>query len=167
MTYDPASATPQRPRWLYPVLIASLGVNLLLLGGAASAFWNHRHDRRDHSLVGFVRTLPADRQGPLREFLDAERVKLKPIRDEMGNGWNQTNKLLGEEPFDKEKFKQAMARMNDVEDRMRASIAEGLVETAARMTPQERILLKEWRERQIARGVKKWRRHFGDDEARK
>lgn len=154
----------QRPRWLYGALFASLAVNLVMLGGAAGAFWHHRHDHRGDGLTGFVRQLPADRQGPLREFLKSEREKLKPVREEIRAGWQETNALLGQEPFDKDKLKAAMGRMNDAESRMRAAIADALVETASKMTPPERQSMKAWRERQIERGVKKWRRHWGEEE---
>lgn len=166
MTNDPAGPTWQRPRWLYGALVVSLAANLVMLGGAAGAFWHHRHERREHGLTGFVNELQPDRQGPLREFLKGERAKLKPIREEIRSGWRETNELLGAEPFDKEKLKAAMGRMNEAESRMRAAIAESLVETAAKMTPQERQAMKGWRSRQIERGMKKWRHHMDDDDRR-
>lgn len=166
MTNEPAGPSWQRPRWLYGALVASLALNLVMVGGAAGAFWHHRHERREHGLTGFVAQLPAERQGPLREFLKGEREKLKPLREEIRNGWNETNVLLGQEPFDKDKLKAGMGRMNDAEGRMRSAIADALVETAAKVSPQERQAMKAWRERQIERGMKKWRRHFGEGEGR-
>lgn len=158
------SAPAQRPRWLYGALIASLAVNLLLLGSAAGAFWHHRHDRRGDGLTGFVRQLPQERQGPMREFLKGEREKLKSVRDEIRTTWQETNTLLGQEPFDKDKLKAAMGRMNEAESRMRAAIGDALVETAGKMTPEERQAMKAWRERKIERGMRKWHRHLGDDD---
>lgn len=167
MTMDSAgqsTTAPKRPRWLYGALVASLALNLAMLGGAAGAFWHHRHEHRGDGLTGFVRQLPADRQGPLRDFLKGEREKLKPVREEIRAGWRETNTLLGQEPFDKDKLKAAMGRMNDAEGRMRAAIADALVETAGKMTPEERQSMKAWRERQIERGMRKWRRHWGDED---
>lgn len=164
MTNDAAAPTPQRPRWLYGALIASLAVNLVVLGSAAGAFWHHRHERHEHSLSGFVRKLPQDRQGPLGDFVASERAKLKSIREEIRSGFKESNGLLGEEPFDKEKLKAAMGRMNEAEARLRAAIGDALVETAAKMTPEERQSLKQWRERRAERGMKKWRRDRDNDD---
>lgn len=167
MTEQASPPAAKTPRWLYIALFASLAGNLVVFGGAASAFWHHRHGGRHdhHSLSGFVRQLPGDRGGPLRDFIKGEREKLKPIREEIRNNWNETNTLLGSEPFDKDKLKAAMGRLNDSELRLRGAIGEALVETAAKMTPEERQSLKAWRERRMDRGMKKWRRDWdeGDD----
>lgn len=160
MTNGTEGNTRQRPRWVYPALVASLAVNLAVLGSMAGAFWHHRHDRHEGGLSGFVRHLPEERRTPLRDFLMGEREKLKPLREEMRNAWRESNDALGQEPFDKEKLKAAMARMNDAEARIRATISDAVVETASRMTPEDRQAMKMWRERKMER---KWRRHRYDD----
>jgi len=158
--------TPPRgtPRWLYGALIVSLGLNLLVLGGAASAFWKHRlgHHERERGLLGFVRELPADRQTALREFVKTERAKLKPMRDEVQSAWSESNEVLGTEPFDKDKMKAALGRMNDAETRMRTAISDAIAQTAAQLTPQERTTFKAWRERAKERRYKKWQRESED-----
>lgn len=161
MTNGTPGSTWQRPRWLYPALVASLAVNLVVLGSFAGAFWHHRHERGDRGLSGFVRHLPDERRGPLRDFLMAEREKLKPLREEMRQAWRDSNQALGEEPFDKDKLKAAMTRMHEAEAKIRATIGDAVVETAAKMTPEDRQAMKKWRERKMER---KWRRHRGDED---
>lgn len=160
MTNDTPGTSWQRPRWLYPALVASLAINLVVLGSAAGAFWHHRHERGEHGLSGFVRHLPEERRAPLHDFLMSEREKIKPLRDEMRNAWRESNAVLGQEPFDKDKLKAVMGRMNEVEARIRGTITDALVETAAKMTPEDRQAMKKWREHKMER---KWRRHRGDD----
>jgi uncharacterized membrane protein len=160
MTNGTPGSTGQQPRWLYAALVASLAVNLIVLGSAAGAFWHHRHERGESGLSGFVRDLPADRRGPLRDFLMAEREKLKPMREEMRKAWRDSNEVLGQEPFDKDKLKAAMARMHDAEAKIRATIGEAVVETAAKMTHEEREAMQKWRERKMDR---KWRHRGHDD----
>lgn len=160
MTNGNEGSTWQRPRWLYPALVASLAVNLAVLGSMAGAFWHHRHGRHEGGLSSFVRHLPDERRAPLREFLTGEREKLKPLRDDMRKAWRESNDVLGEDPFDKDKLKAVMGRMNDAEARIRAAISDAVAETAARMTPEDRQAMKTWREHKMDR---KWRRHRGDD----
>lgn len=167
MTNDTLPAVPRPSRLMRGLLYASLALNLVVIGGAASALWRHRHHGPDgHGLSGFVHQLPQERREPLHEFLKSERAKVKPIREEIAGAWKETNELLGQEPFDKDKMKAAMTRMNETEARLRATIADALVETAARMTPQERQAMKAWRERKQERGQRRWRRHWGEEEAR-
>ena len=101
--------------------------------------------------MGFVRELAPDRQSELSAALVAEREKIKPLREGVKEGWKETNALLGAEPFDKEKLNAAMIRMIDAETRMRTVISAALVETAGKLSPDERLKLKAWREK---RGMK-------------
>lgn len=160
MTNGTEGSTHKRPRWVYPALVASLAVNLAVLGSMAGAFWHHRHERYAGGLSGFVRHLPEERRTLLRDFLMVEREKLKPLREEMRNAWRESNDVLGQEPFDKDKLQAAMARMNDAEARIRATISDAVVETASRMMPEDRQAMKAWRARKMER---KWRRHGHDD----
>lgn len=163
MTTENGSETNvTRSRWLYPVLIASLALNLLVIGAATGAMWSHRHGHHrlagERGLLGFVRELPNERQSKIREVLEAEREKLKPLRETARAKWAETNEVLGTEPFDKDKYKAALDRMNEAQMQVRATITDAMVDLAARLTPEERRVLKEWRERKSRR----WhRRHWG------
>lgn len=167
-TENVTSSPPARkPRWLYGALIASLGLNLLVLGGAAGAFWKHRHGHHERGLMSFVRDLPPDRQGPLRDLITSERAKLKPIRDDIRKAWSDSNEVLGTEPFDKDKMKAAMAHVGEEEARLRSAISDAIVEAASQLTPEERQIFKAWRERAKERRHKKWRRDSDDDDGDK
>ena len=160
-------AAARKPSWQKWLLIASLALNLLIIGGAAGAFWSHRHggrhfghwQGREHGLMGFLRELAPERQGELRAALEAEREKIKPLREGVKEEWKETNAVLGVEPFDKEKFNAAMTRMIDAETRIRTVISGALVETAVKLNPGERQKLKAWREKQGMRfgGRRGWR----------
>lgn len=168
-TVEEAARKPSRQKWL---LIVSLALNLLIIGGVAGAFWSHRHggrhfgqwQGREHGLMGFVRELAPDRQGEIRAALESEREKIKPLRESMKEGWKETNTVLGAEPFDKDKLKSAMSRMIDTELRLRTAISDALVDTAAKLSPEERQKLKAWRERQGKKfgGRHAWRERMRD-----
>lgn len=165
MTTNETETTPRRPRWLKALLIASLGLNLLFIGGAAGAFWKHRHrgPYGETGLLGFVRQLPAAKYTDLKSYVASEREKLKALQDAVRAGWTETNAILGEEPFDKEKLKAAMGRTIEAETRRHTAIADTLVETASKLTAEERKALKAWRERSRERSHKRWRRHWDKD----
>ena len=160
------------PRWMKWALVGSLALNLLIIGSAAGAFWSHRHggrhfshgQGREHGLMGFVRELAPARQGEIRAAIEVEREKIKPERAAVKDGWTETNNALGTEPFDKDKLKSAMTRMIDAQTRMRVAISDALVETAAKLNPEERQKLKVWREKQGMRfgGRRGWRERMRD-----
>ncbi len=165
MTIENGETRKSAPRWLYGLLIASLAANLLVAGGAASAFWAHRHGHHgERGLIGFADRLPAERQGTIRQGLQAEREKLKPLREAVKTGWTETNEALGAEPFDKEKFKASLGRMNEAETRVRAAVTGALVDLADKLTPEERKSLKVWREHKGHFGERGWKkRHWGHE----
>lgn len=165
MTSENGETRKSPPRWLYGVLIASLAANLLVAGGAVGAIWAHRHGHGERGLIGFADRLPAERQGSIRDGLKSEREKLKPLREAVKTNWTETNAVLGEEPFDKEKFKASLGRMNEAELRVRTAVTDALAELAGKLTPEERQSLREWREHK-GHGWRKrrWRREGGKDE---
>lgn len=164
MTMEQPETAQKRPRWLYAALIASVGLNLLIAGGAASAFWKHRHHgpRGEAGLMGFVRQLPEAKRTELKGYIEGEREKLKPLQEAVRAGWGETNAILVEEPFDKDKLKAAMGRMNEAEMRRRTAISDTLVEAASKLSAEERKAMKEWRERTHKRGHKGWRHRDRD-----
>jgi uncharacterized membrane protein len=138
---------PKRSRFLYPVLIASLAVNLLFVGGFLAAFWHHHHEGREPGLLDFVKELPAARQDAVRQEISAARTSMKDLREALRKSWADANALLTVEPFDKEKFKAALTQLGDAESRYKAAIYNALADTAENLDPDERKLLQSWRER--------------------
>lgn len=152
-----------RSRWLKPLLIASLALNLLVIGGMASAMWRHHHGRGpfggprgDHSLMGFVRELPSERQQAVRADIEAARETVKPMRQEIRDAWSAANTALTLEPFDKAKVKEAAAKLLAAEAKFKSAISDALIDTAEKLSPEERKKLQEWRERRRG-GHHRWR----------
>ena len=156
MTTETPDVPPRSPRWLYAGLIASLAVNLLVAGGVGAAYWHHRHGPGggrggDFGLMGFVRELPAERQAIVRNEVSAARQATQPLRSAVREIWLEANKELTAEPFDKDKFKAAMARVSEAEARYKGAISEALAETAAKLSAEERRALQTWREKRKPR----------------
>ena len=146
---DTAMSTP-RPRYLYPALIVSLALNLLVGGFLATAFWHHRHEPgppppRDRGFMGFVNQLPPDRREAIRKQVITARESTKALRENVRSTWLAANALLTAEPFDKAKFAAALAEVREAEDRFKVAIYGTVADTAAELNPEERKLLQEWR----------------------
>jgi uncharacterized membrane protein len=121
-------------------------LNLLFIGGIATAVWHHREQyRRLPGLLDFVERLPPGRQDAVRTEVTAARAALDGLREKLRSSWLATNALLTAEPFDKEKFKAALAQLREIEDQYKTSINDAMAETAATLSPDERKMLQEWR----------------------
>lgn len=151
MTVETPQADKPRATRLRRVLIASLAINLLLVGAALGAFWRARHHGfpgfgSDLGMMGFVRQLPGDRQPAVREQLTTERQTLRPLRREVREAWNAANAELAAEPFDKDKLQAAMVKSRAAAAKFDEAISAALVSIAEKLSPEERRLLKEWRD---------------------
>jgi uncharacterized membrane protein len=149
---------PRRSRSLSVALLCSLALNLLFIGGFAAAAWHfqHRHMKRgDYGLLGFTRKLPADHQDAFRKQVLDARASVKTERENVRSAWLEANSTLTVEPFDKEKFKAAMAKLREVENQYKTRLNDAFADIAAAMTPEERKLLQTWREKRRPRLLKR------------
>jgi uncharacterized membrane protein len=164
MTLDTDVREPRKSdfNWMKSLLIGSLALNLLFVGGIASAVWHHRHGP-GRGLMSFARDLPDDRRKSFIDEVRSGRTTLRPLRDEVRSTWEQSNVLLGEEPFDKAKFKAALEKVVDAERRLRAQMYDVIADAAGNMTADERQAFQKWRERKHERRMHRFERHKDDD----
>lgn len=136
-------------RILFVGLIASLALNLLFIGGLGAAAWHHKHrlPRSEIGLLGFVKDLPDDRQGPLRAQITSAREAMRPLRRSVREAWAEANKILSVDPFDKAKFQAALAKLGEAEAVYKNALNTALADTAAALTADERKQLQTWRDR--------------------
>lgn len=153
MTVEANPSTPRRSRLVYPALILSLALNLLFIGGLATAAWHYytRHARGEFGLLAFSQQLPAEHRDAFRKQVIDARASMKDQREAVRSAWLEVNSLLTTEPFDKEKLKAAMAKLRDTENQFRTSLNNSFAEIAASVTPEERKLLQTWRDKRRPR----------------
>lgn len=153
MTFDNGDEAPPSGgfKWTKYLLVASLAFNLLFVGGFVSALWDHHEHRGRGGLLGFADRLPADRQQMFRDEVRAGRQTTKALREALRSDWTAANAMLAEEPFDIEKFKAALGKITDDEMRLRSQIYAAVANMAGKMTPEERVIFKDWRERTFGR----------------
>lgn len=123
------------------LLVASLGVNLLLIGGIG---WRMA-DRREsaQSLV------PPNTGWILRDLSEARRAELepaaregfesaRPARIEMFRAQRRVNELIGDEAFDRDALEDALAQLRERSMDYQTLSHEQAVNILERLTPVER-----------------------------
>jgi uncharacterized membrane protein len=154
---EPGGTAVAKPRWLYAGLVASLAMNVLLIGGVGAAVWRHGHmgggmgRGKDFGLTGFIKDLPPERQPIVAADVAKARETLRPLRRALREAWSESSAALTADPFDKEKLRAAMARLVEAETRLRTVIATAVGDTAEKLTASERRALQAWREQRRAR----------------
>ena len=173
MSVDAAPAPPRRraPRWMVALLVASLALNLLIVGAVAGSFWAFRHGGFwagggfAGSLLGYVSTLPAERRREIWGRVGEERRALRAHRQAVREARNEALRALGANPFDRERFRAAMRRVHEAETKARAEAEPLFTAIPALMTPAERQGFVRWRDQaRMRRGPPEDRE--GDDEPR-
>jgi uncharacterized membrane protein len=146
---EPARRTP---RWLLVALLASLALNLIVVGSVAGAMWRFRKappwaSAVTPNLLGYASALPAERRKRLWEDTTEERRHIRPFRREVRTAREETIKALLAEPFEKQRFVAAQARQAEAENRARQAVQDLYVKIADSLTPEERHAFPNWRER--------------------
>jgi uncharacterized membrane protein len=159
MTSDNAGGPSRPARFnLRLALMASLALNVLIIGAVAGTLLVSRHHGwkghgfKGGGLAGFARTLPPERGEAIRQKLESDRAILAPLRKEEREARDVARSLLMTEPFDVEKFKAALDRAVDADEKEKRARMALLAETAATLTPEERRQLHSWFEKR--------RKHF-------
>jgi hypothetical protein len=114
----------------------SLGLNLFLLGfGVARQLGPHPfpggHPAGDHPGDGFGKRGPARWFGPHAPALRAQRGELLRAREKVGEA-------LRAEPFDREALTAALLELRKASSQAQTQLHEALIETAQRLSPEER-----------------------------
>jgi uncharacterized membrane protein len=143
---------PKLARWIKWLLIASLAANLLVVGAIASAVWRGRSAHLFHmsggaNLAGYVGSLPHERRRDLLMRGQANRQDLVAMRGEVRAARRDMYTTLAAEPFDKQRYVDAQARLLELEVRQRTAMRPWLAEIAAAMSAEERRAFLKWRGR--------------------
>ena len=167
---DQTGQVPQNrgtPRWVWITLVASLAVNLLVIGAIGGSMWVHRHGgpgfsglpAGTHHMRRFVRGLPEERRTEVRRVLGEARRMARPRWREVRQARRAALAVLEREPFDRKAYAGALAQIHAAEKHARSGINQAFVDFAAALTPEERRAFAKWvRERRGHRRY--WRRKF-------
>ncbi len=142
-------------RWLMPILVGSLALNLIVIGAAGSLVWRSSFAGSEQlsrrvipSVLGYAVTLPPARVKELEQLTKAEWQKVRPLRRALLEARSEANKALAAEPFDRARFEAAQARLVEADVRSRAAAFKLHTAIAISLTPEERRGFLPWREQQ-------------------
>lgn len=155
----PSKPGREAPRWMRVLLVVSLGLNLLTVGLIASAVWHMRHMAGfgvPGRLSVFVENLPADRAAALRTIVNDARPSLRPLRQAAWQARREAARLFVAEPFDREKYAAAQARLFELELQVRRAHLQVITDVASQLTADERKAYLRWRGH-------RWRRALPDN----
>lgn len=147
---DAGPAAVRQSRWIKIALVASVALNLLILGTIGGSIWAVRHGPQFAArysgphLLGFTRTLPEDRRFEIWKVTRKEMRALRPKRKELRRARAEAREILAAEPFDKEKFAEAQARVFEVQTELRREAQSLFLSIAEVLTPQERVAFTKW-----------------------
>jgi uncharacterized membrane protein len=149
----PQAEKARGSRGLKYALIASLALNLLIVGAVAGTmFYGFKHPaprfgqgaREDFGLYGLTHRLPEDRRKELRKQLRQDRKDFRPLVDEIATARREAADKLAAEPFDKAALEAAIANVASKEQALRQAAVNVFLGHAERLTPDERKTLAEW-----------------------
>jgi uncharacterized membrane protein len=147
----------QMPRWSALLLMASLALNLIVIGLVAGSIWRVRAHQPPvravtPNLLGYTASLPPDRRDLIWNATAEQRQQVRPFRREIRAAREETLHALAAAPFDGERFAAAQARLAEAYGRARSATQALDLAIAARLTPEERRTYPAWREQRRPSG---------------
>ncbi len=124
MSSDTASnnktGNPKKRRWLWPLLIISLGLNLLFVGLVAGRMWMHgggsdgRHRIFTGAVEKLMKDLPETKQQHAGELLKRHRTTVRELRKQIREHRRATKDAVLTEPYDEARVAKAFARFREL-----------------------------------------------------
>lgn len=129
-------------RW---ALVASLALNLLLLGVIGTWLWRSDSRNGPSALAEAVATLPEPDRTALEHLLDQRRAERKAILDDLGQLRTATNQALSADPYDPAKAAAALQAMSGKFDELRDVVEGTVLEIMPKLPAEQRRKMLERR----------------------
>jgi len=148
---QPSRFSPRTLRW---ALVASLALNVLIIGTVAGTLCFSRFGHGPHGegfkqspLLRFARTLPRERSDMIRQkFADAQ-PNMEALRKGIRDARASVREALMAETFDQAKFNTALDGVVQAETNVARARTTLFGESVVQLTPEERRQLHEWLEK--------------------
>lgn len=156
--------TPKKRRWLWPLLIVSLGLNLLFVGIVAGRMWMHgggpgvRHRIFTGAVEKLMKDLPEEKRQQAGVLLKRHRTTVRKIRKQIREQRRVTKDAVLTDPYDETKVVEAFARFRELRNSQHQSMHTMMAGLMKGLTLKEREELLN----HIRAGFgHRWRRHRG------
>ena len=151
---EPSADAPvvaPRRRWMRWALIASLALNLLVVGAVVGSFvrgggpWGQGGRGAPGNIIGYVMSLPAERRGELLKRSSALRTEMRMLRQQVRAANRERIAAFTAEPFDRQRYVDAQTRQIETDRQIRLLTRDVAADTASGMTADERRAFLRWR----------------------
>ena len=160
------TVTPPKAGWLKPLLVASLMLNILVVGAIAGRAYVHARDGGwrgadgvGAGLLALARSLPSDRAKLVRDVLREERPKVRALRLAAQEARTALSGEIAAADFDAARVRAAAVRSLDADRKIRETLLDAMVRVAEKLTPAERAMFAE----KMRARHRAWSRRQGDD----
>ena len=136
-----------RRNLLIGLLLASLALNLLLVGGIGWRMANAREFVQSllpPTTGWIVRDLPELRRDELRPIVRESYDTVRPARSRMFRAQRQVNELIGSDDFDREALTRAFTQLRQSSMDYQARSHEQTIDILEQLTPAERSAASEF-----------------------
>ena len=140
------ASTPKKRRWLWPVLIISLGLNLLFVGLVAGRIWMHGFGGHDGSryriftgaVEELMKNLPDAKRQRASELLDRHRAMVRDLRMQKREQRRAAEEAVLTDPYDEEKVAKVLARFREISIKQHQSMHTMMLGLLENLTLKER-----------------------------
>lgn len=167
---DAQTSIASSRRWLGPALLASVAINLFLIGLIATAALSHRNGPpRDplSFMLGDMRgaraELSDDDRAAMRKMMRSQFEAMRPHLVEMEEARKSLAAIIGTVPYDKEKVAAGFARVDAARDAIGATMRDALIEGFGKMDDAQRLRVSAFMEKNADRRWGKHRIRLKDD----
>lgn len=158
MSDNPAAAAAPRgaklPRWVTVLLVASLAVNLLVVGVVAGAIWHFKRaqaasaDGVPPGIAHLARGLTAEKREKVHGLFRDAQPALKSLRREVHQARRAADEAFSADTFERARLEAAQTRQLDAERNLRAGYQRIYREVGGLLDLEERRgLVKERNDR--------------------
>ena len=139
-----------RNKLILTVLVASVAVNLVFIGGIGYRTSNMREfgPRPFPPNVGWVvRDLSEERRMELEPLLEQSYSEIRPIRREMGQAQRRVNELMASDTFDAQALDQAFTALREANERYQSLSHQQTITLFNELSEEERQIAQEFVQR--------------------
>jgi uncharacterized membrane protein len=147
VTNQPVTPLASRPRFGRWLLVASLALNVLVVGALAGLALRSGGPggRGGGNILGYLASLPTERRNALIKETAALRAQAAPLRKDARQAARERSDALLAEPFDRKRFFDAQTRLIEADGKLRLMLRDITADAAASMSADERRRFLRWR----------------------
>lgn len=142
----PVDYLDQSQRVWRRALLLSLAVNVLFIGLIIGTLARPLPGKKvtEYGLKSFSRSLPKDRSDLVRQMIEERRPELRKLRQAARQSRLAATAVLVSDPYNKERLSASLSEVDVSETQLRALVSDIFLDTAERLTVEERKALAAW-----------------------